>query len=272
VTATVFQTQNFSIDKEFWHSGFHVRLGDATLAAEEDEFSDEMVLMLEIEASFENLGPEQQRFASTVVLNGGGETYNPGGDSDIPSTPGGLSSEGTLVFEVEEGFDADSAYLLVGSGEETKARAPLGAQGGEAVSLEPSEPAVSGELTMQLIGLSFTAAELRADIPVNYSEVEDGKLALTLTFDATSRKSGNWNINPQDFALILPSGSAVGVDGADLASLPGNASGVDTPDLYVRFLIDDEPAGEYTLRFTPGSWWLSDGGPEEARFTFNLPG
>jgi hypothetical protein len=44
---------------------------------------------------------------------------------------------------------------------------------------------------------------------------------LTLNFDATSRNQDNWNIFEQDFALIMPGGSAVGPDGSQLGSLPG---------------------------------------------------
>lgn len=270
-TGDQFEEQSFSVGQEFWHSGFHVFLGDATLAAEEDEISGEVTYTLTIEAVFENLGPDQEALTSTLVLIAGADNYTPRSDSELPSVPSGLSNEGTFVFEVDEGIDLDSAYVLVGTGGQTKARVPLGTQGGEIVDLAPGDLALSGGLTMELIDLDFTSAEVRADIPASYSEVDEGKVALTLNFDATSRKSGNWSINPQDFALILPSGNAIGADGAELASLPGNDSGIDTTGLYVRFLIDRPPAGEYTLRFTPGSWWLSNGGPEEATFTFELP-
>jgi hypothetical protein len=264
-----FEDQPFSVNAEFWHAGFHVTLGDGLYYAVEDEDTEELTYFVSIEANFENLGPDETEFPSDLVLTGSGGNATPGADSEIPSVPAGLSSDGTLVFEVDDTFEADSAELLAGTGDETQAHVPLGAEG-TLVTLEPTQPPVSGSLTMELIDLTFTSAELRADVPVNYTEVEDGKLALTVNFDATSRKSGNWSVNATDFALILPGGSAVGADGAELGSLPGTDAGTDTPGLYVRFLVDDPPAGDYTLRFTPGSWFIGADGVTEATFDFSL--
>jgi hypothetical protein len=123
---------------------------------------------------------------------------------------------------------------------------------------------------MELIDLTFNSGEIRADIPNSYSQVEAGSRGLTLSFDATSRKGGNWNILPQDFALILPGGSAVGVDGSKLASLPGSDVGVDTPGLSVRFLVDEMPTGDYILRFAPGNWFVGEDNVTEATFEFSI--
>jgi len=268
-TGGAFEEQPFAVNNEFWHAGFHVTLGDGLYFAEQDEFTEELTYFVSIEVTFENLGPDQTTFPSDLVLTGSGGNATPGADSEFPSVPAGLSSDGTLVFVVDETFEADSAELVAGTGDETQAHVPLGAEG-TLVTLEPTAPAVSGSLTMELIDLTFTSAELRADVPVNYTEVEDGKLALTINFDATSRNSGNWSVNATDFALILPGGSAAGADGAELGSLPGSEAGIDTPDLYVRFLVDDPPAGDYTLRLTPGSWFIGDDGVTEATFDFSL--
>jgi hypothetical protein len=151
---------------------------------------------------------------------------------------------------------------------ESKDSHALGADGGPTDTLAPSEPGITGSLSLELIDLRFTGAELRADRIEDYTEVEQRKLALTLYFDATSRNSGNWCIQPQDFALILPTGSAVSVDEYQLASLPGSEAGLDTTGLYVSFLIDDPPEGSYTLRFTPGSWFIPENGATEASFDF----
>lgn len=266
-----FEDQEFSVGQEFWHSGFHVTVGDGTLSAvEEGIFGNEVAYVLSIGATFENLGEDQTFFDGDIALVGGGTSYTLRGSTDIPGVPSGLSSNGTLDFEVDEGFDPESAYLVVGGAGENKAQVPLGPGGGELVDLAPSEPAVSGSISLQLIDLNVTSAELRADNPITYRELDEGKLALTLEFDVTSRKSGNWSIFANEFALILPGGSAAAVDGSDLSSLPGSDTGVDTTGLYVRFLVDDPPAGEYTLRFTPSDRWLSEGDPAEGTFTFDL--
>lgn len=105
---------------------------------------------------------------------------------------------------------------------------------------------------------------------MNYSEVGEGQIALTLNFDVTSRREGNWSIFADNFALIGPDGTAVAADGSLLHNLPGSESGTTTPDHYVRFLVDDPPSGDYTLRFTPGDALVGDDGVSEDAFEFTL--
>ncbi|MGD2158657.1 MAG: hypothetical protein PVG32_17385 [Anaerolineales bacterium] len=262
--------QQFSVDQEFWHSGFHIELGDGRFFATEDDLSGEISYFMSIAARFKNLGGFDTFFDGSVSLVTESGSVPALLSSELPSVPTGLSAEGEFIFAVDQEFDPESAQLLVGSSGENRAQIPLGTQGGDLITLEPTQPAISGSISMELIDLRFTSAELRADRLENYTQVEAGKLALTLYFDATSRKSGNWSIQPQNFALILPSGSSVGLDGSELASLPGSEAGTDTSDLFVRFLVDDPPTGSYTLRFTPGMWFIGEDGVEEASFEFTL--
>jgi len=263
--------QVFAINEEFWHIGFRVELGDGTLfTAEEGVFGTELAYLLSIDATFENLGTSQLFFDSALVVVTPSDAYSARGSSDRPDVPGGLSSSGSLVFEVDEGFNPESAYLLVGEADENQARVPLGAQGGELVDLAPSEPAVPDDISLELVDLTFTSAELRADVLWNHTEVEEGKRALTLNFDATSRNAGSWNIFASNFALILPDSSGIGADASELTSLSGSDTGIVTPDLSVTFLIDEPVAGEYTLRFTVGSWFVGEDGVDEATVTFEL--
>lgn len=258
------------IGQTIWHSGFEVELTGATLSAEEDELTGAVSHQLSVAAHFTNLGDGQSFFDPAVAVVAGGQSYPAGFDSDLPNVPSGLSAEGTLRFEVAEGFALDPAYLQVGDADQVQARVPIGPGGGELVDLAPSEPAVTASISLDPLDIEVTGAELRADIPASHRPLAAGGRALTLHFTATSRKSGNWSVQPSDFALTLPDGNSVGVDGAELGSLPGNASGVDTPDRWVRFLVADPPAGEYTLRLAPGSYWF-DGDPQEGAATFTLP-
>ena len=262
--------QPFSVNQSFWHSGFRVQLGEGRFFATEDEIFEDINYFVSIAASFENLGGFDTSFNGSVVLLTPGGSFPALLGPGLPTVPTGLSASGEFLFAVGADFDLASAGLLIGASGENRAQVPLGAQGGELITLEPSEPALSGEISLELIDLRFTSAELRADRPVSNSQVEAGKLALTLYFDATSRNSGNWNINAQDFALILPNGSGVAPEGSDLGSLPGAEGGIETTGLYVRFLVDDPPAGTYTLRFTPGSWYVGEDGVTEATFEFTL--
>ncbi len=268
---TTFAEQSFSVNQEFWHIGFRVELGDGILFATEDQLTKEVRYFASIDATFENLGDSPVRFDSDLVIVTPDGNFSQQGPSEIPEVPGGLSAAGTLVFRVDESFDVASAQLLVGRSDVNQAQVPLGPQGGELVSLEPSEPAPPGPLSMELVGLTFTSTDLRADKLASNRELESGKLALTLNFDATSRKDGNWSMLPQDFVLVLPDGTTAAPSASDLASLGGATGGVDTPDLSVSFLVDAPGAGNYTLRFQPGSWFVGDDGVESADVDFTIP-
>lgn len=263
-----FEPQQFSVNQEFWHSGFRVELSEGSYFSEENALTGAIRYFVSIVASFENLGDEQTFFYADTAIVWEGNSAPHLLSSDFPDVPSGLASKGELIYEVDENFDATSAHLIIGSGDQNRAQVPLGPAGGELIALEPTEPEINGSISLELIDLTFNSAELRADRLSSYTEVEEGKLALTLNFDATSRNPGNWNIFDQDFALILPNGSAVGLDGSQLVSLPGSEGGTVTTGLALRFLVDTPPSGEYTLRFTPGSWFIGDDGVAEGTFDF----
>jgi hypothetical protein len=259
----------FSVNQDFWHSGFHITILDGETFTRET-LAGSIIRYVSINATFENLGPNETFFSPDISLVQDGIAAIPAGDTDIPFVPSGLASSGVLAYIVEENFDVDSAQLIVGSNDVNQAIVPLSPQAGDLVSLEPADIPISGSLSMELIDLVFSSGEIRADVLNSHSEIEAGSRGLTLSFDATSRKSGNWNILPQDFALILPGRSAVGVDGSELTSLPGSDVGVDTPGLSVRFLVDEMPTGDYTLRFAPGVWFVGQDDVTEATFDFSI--
>ncbi len=103
-----------------------------------------------------------------------------------------------------------------------------------------------------------------------HRQVEDGKQALTLNMDVTSRNSGNWQIFATDLALIGPDGNAVVADDVGIGSLPGTDEGVTTPDLWMRFLVDELPPGDFIVKLTPGSWFIGEDGVTEATFDFTI--
>jgi hypothetical protein len=256
------------VGETFWHSGFMVTVDQATYAGTEDALGT-VEWTVAIDATFENVGPDTDTFDAEMVLLAGGESWDMSADSDIPSVPGELLQDGTIVFDVDDAFDFEDASLQVGSADQNQASVPLGAGGGDLVALEPAEPSVTGQIALELITLDFDGAELRADIPLTHDEMDDGKLHLTLDFSATSRNSGNWSVNVTDFALTLPDGTSVPAFSGNNVSLPGNDSGLTTGDLFVGFEVDDPAEGAYTVRFTPGSWWIENG-PTEGEFSFTI--
>ena len=261
----------FTVGQELWHSGFLVEITDGVIRTEETQLTGEVRYFLEINARLENLDTDEGFFGPPLVVIADSGTYTEGSfNANNPDVPGGLTGTATFLFVVDEEFNIFGAVLLVGDGGVNRAQVPLGSNGGEATRLEPSFPTVTGEISMALIDLTFTGAELRADVPTRHSQVEAGKRALTLRFDVLSRRGGNWNLFPQDLVLILPDGTAIGADRSDLGSIAGADAGVLTTDLSIRFLLDENSAGNYTLRFTPGSWFIGDDGVEEATFDFAL--
>lgn len=258
------------VNQTFWHQGFMIEIGDAIYAGTEPDFFGEQEFSFTLEATFTNEGPDTSFLDSSVTLVTPDETYTALFGS-IPSVPGGgLSADGVFQFRVGEGFEFDGAYLVVGGGDVQRARVPIGPGSGELVSLEPVEMPMMDTLSTSLIDLDFTSLELRADYPSSHFQVDAEKLALTLHFDATSRRSGNWSVFATEFALTLPGGTTVGADSANLPGLPGADAGLTTQDLDLRFLVDDPPEGTYTLTFTPSDRWYAEGEPTELTLEFEL--
>lgn len=263
------EEQAFTVGQEIWHSGFRIEFGEG-LSYQEERLSGDTLHYVSVDALFENLGEDEKILGSEInLVSNGVAAIQSGGRESFPIVPGGLSSAGTVEYIVEPGFDFDNAELVVGREGEQQARVPLGS-GGELVALAPAEVDLAGELSMELVDMVFTSADLRYDIPINYEQAPEGKIALTIHFDVTSRRDGNWSIFADDFALIVPDGTAIAADGSLLNALPGSAAGTTTPDNYVRFLLDDPPAGDYTLRFTPGDPFIGEDGVTEATFDFTL--
>ena len=263
------EAQTFTVGEHFWHSGFRVDVTDGEIIVEENQLTGAVRHSLALNAKLENTGVDNGFFGPPLAVVTANNSYTSDFQSDIPDVPGGLTSNAVFRFAIDDAFDLASAYLLIGRPDESQAQVPL-AGGGDAVRLEPSELAISGSLSMQLLDLNFTSASLRHDLPQSHRQVEAGKQALTLNFDAVSRKDGNWQLFAADFALIGPDGTAIVPDAIEIGSLPGSDEGVTTADRYVRFLVDEMPAGDYTLRLTPGGWFVGDDGVEEATFDFAL--
>jgi hypothetical protein len=264
--------ETYPVDLTFWFQGFKIEVGDAVFSATEPDFFGEQDFVLAVEATFTNEGENQSFVSSEIALVTASETYPTTFQNDVPDVPGGLSSTGSFRFLVDENFDIDSAYLLLGSADEQRVQVPLGPNGGELITFEPQEIPLTGGIEKALIDMNFTTAELRADDLSGHEQIEAEKLQLTLNFDVTSRKSGNWSVFGTEFALTLPSGSSIPVNWTNLGSgFPGSDAGLDTPDLYVEFLVDDPASGTYTLRWTAPDRWLEEGEASESTYEFEIP-
>ena len=260
------EEESVQVDESYWHAGFKVTLGEARLTAGG----------LEIDAVFENLSDADATPDSNLVLQSGGQNYTePTLDQEIPQVPGGLSTNGLITFQVDEAFSFDDAVLVVGLPSNNQAMVPLTPGAGELVSLEPLAIAASGSATAGALTVTLTGVEVRADLPENHDEEEEGKLALTVFFSAmpvAGIQIGQGVLQSQNVALKLPDGTSVAVrsDGiSGVNELLQGKEGTTISGLSVRFDVPSPAAGEYAFiikgKYGPG------GAQVEAEVPFTVP-
>ena len=150
----------FQINKKFWHSGFEVLLEKGTIEAEKDVFGDVKGYQLTIEGTFKNLGDDTTFFGPDVAIVQGTKNYVSSFGYDPPTAGSGLTTEGQVAFKIDDGFDYTKAKLVIGSGDEVRAEIPFGTAAGELVALEPEEPPVTGMISLDLVDIEITGAQL----------------------------------------------------------------------------------------------------------------
>jgi hypothetical protein len=253
------QEDSVSVGLSFWHAGWKVTLADATLTTG-DSGSGEVA----IEAEFENLGTDQATFDSQLLLTSGGNDYTDEtfDGHDLPAVPGERTGSGSFNFRVDEEFSLDDATLMVGNSQNNQAIIPIGPDGDDYVSLEPRLIEASGSVTAGAVTLTVEGAEIRADLPDRHSEMEEGKLALTVYFSATPSAGiqvGQGVLQSPNVALKLPDGTTVAVidDGVSgVNELLQGREGTTISDLKVRFPVDVPAEGTYALilrgKYGPG--------------------
>jgi hypothetical protein len=261
------------VNQEFWHAGWKVTLGEATVA-ESDTGSGELF----IEAEFENLGTDEATFDSQLLVTSGGNDYadETFEGHDLPTVPGLRTGDGGFNFVIDEEFVLDEATLIVGNPANQQATVPIGSEGDDLVSLEPTEIEASGTATAGALTLNVERAVLRADLPDKHSQMKAGTLALTVYFSATPSSGiqiGQGVLQDPNVLLELPNGTSVAVisDGVSgVNELLQGKEGTTIPDLAVRFEVEEPAAGEYAFvvrgKYGPG------GADAEGKFVFTVPG
>jgi hypothetical protein len=227
------------LDEEVWFAGFAVGIGEVTAPPVGEPG------IVEITTTYENLSTETARFDATVLLSSAGADYQRLGT--YPEVAGGRTADGTFEFEVFDTFDIDDAVLTIGRAGNNQAIVPLG-DAGELVTLEPVDLEVAGQVTVEGLDAMVTGAEVRADIPDTHTQMEEGRLALLLTFDLTYTASENYTggyaFSANNLALMLPDGTTVTPIVSPIELLD---SGATLRDQLLVFEIDNPPAGAYEL-------------------------
>ncbi len=240
------------------------------MEAERDTFDEVTGHVLTLAGTFENLGDDTFWFGPDLAIVQPDATYDNTNFGDVPEAAGGLAVAGELTFSVDEDFDPDQAMLVVGGADQARAEVPLQPAAGDLVDLPPTQIDVTGTMSVVPLDVEVVAAERRWDIPVDHDQAPEGEQALTLYITVTSRKTGNWGLPDGSFVLVTPDGTSLPVDGSDTGgSLAGSEAGTDHEDLYLRFLVPEDAAGEYTLRMDPPDYWFDDE-PTEATLEFTL--
>lgn len=240
--------ETIDVDQTFWHAGWKVTLGEATLT------TDGANSTVTIDAEIENLGATEATFDSQLVLMAGGENYTTSDfDQELPNVPGELMGNGVFAFDVDEEFAFDDATLVVGNPTNNQAIVPIGPDGDDLVDLAPVVMPVTGSATAGAVTLNVEEVEVRADLPNIHSEVEKGKQLMIVRFSAdvaTGIPIGEGVLQSPNVILKLPDGTAVAVrsDGTSgVNELLQGKEGTTISDLSVRFEVPDPVEGEYAF-------------------------
>ena len=217
-----------TLGQEAWFAGFHVTFGDLTIVPD-GRYGD-----LEIAATFENMGDDMASLDATIALESAGQPVRESFAMDIPGVQPGDTMDGTFGFSITSDFSIDDAVLTLGTPRVQQVVLPLGANGGEAVSLEPTPLALTGSGSTGQIELTLDGGELRADTPSNYGQMEAGKFALTVTYSATNHgtSAADFVFASENVHLRLPDGTEIGTMGDGTSqSIAGIPSGTTARDL-----------------------------------------
>lgn len=244
------EADSVTVDESFWHAGWKVTLGEATLTSEAGGAGE-----VSIAAEFENLGTDQATFDSQLLLTSSGNDYpdETFGGHDLPQVPGERTGEGSFNFAVDEEFTLEDATLIIGNAMNQQATVPIGPDGDDLVSLEPQEITAAGDVSAGAVTVTVERAELRADLPDRHSQMEEGKLALTVYFSVTPAggiQIGQGVFQSPNVALELPNGTTVAVisDGVSgVNELLQGREGTTISDLQVRFEVDEPADGTYAF-------------------------
>jgi hypothetical protein len=237
-----------TLNKEFWHSGFHITLGQVqyTPAPKVTPGAFAVPGKVLIQAKFENLGPETFGYNATMSLAIGNNQYTDvdSQDQKLPNVPGKATGTGVIAFSVDNKFDLAKAVMTVGSAQFNQAVIPLG-QSGKLVSLAPIKVAITGSLVLPMLyKLDVTGGDLSYDNPLNHQEEDAGSQLLVVHFTKTALVD-TCCITAQQFSVKLPDGTAVAADRVEECCGIG-ATGTTKPDQYVTFVFK-KADGSYDL-------------------------
>lgn len=194
---------------------------------------------------------------------------------DMPIVPGQAQNVGKLVFDVDSAFSLDTAVLTVGDASMVQSVIPLGGTGA-LVDNAPQQLNVDSSASAGPLTVKITGGELRADLPLTFQQVDNGKRELLLNFDASNASSrpapyGTLVTGFSNFSLKEPSGNSIVAysNGDPYGAAPTvTVDPGQTKHAYVVFTVDAPTAGDYVLTV---SYENGDGSTSTGTGTFTLP-
>lgn len=256
------------LSREFWHSGFHVTLDAAEVWTTQTVLTNRVSYWLTLRGDFANQGDEVAAFEPAMAIRSGGQRYNQM-NGDPPRLRPNSTARGEITFLIPEDLDFDSAVLVVGDEAESQALAPLGT-GGASVDLRPTEVVLDESATSDLADIHLSGVLLRHDIPERYQQLEMGKVAMTVHFDLTNRSRETASIAIDDVALMTSDGAAQAAELAELSRVAGSEEGETSGALSATFIVDDDVAGDWSLRLQLPSNLITDDSGAELLVGFSL--
>jgi hypothetical protein len=211
-----------TIGESVHYAGFVFDLGDATLAPSENAVdiegtTDSTVGQLTIEATIENLGPEDaapDQADMHMELDGSAIDLDPFTFEGLPVVPGGSTTNAEIVFDgLPADFSIKGAELVFGDGTVNQARVPLDGEG-ETVTLAPLDITTGAAGQAGEITFNVTSGNLSYGDPAFHVQLDEGTAVLTLEYTITGSPglwsgSGGVNVGWGNVRLILPDGTSL---------------------------------------------------------------
>jgi hypothetical protein len=191
-----------------------------------------------------------------LVLNAGGQVFEPVSGTNLPEIDPGASQELSIVFDVEGRASVDDGVLRIGRPADHQAAIPFDAGAPGALTLQPDVAALTTGATAGDVRIVLRRREVRWDLPDWYQELPLATEALTVTYDVTyvGTFSGGFAFTAANVALQLPNGTLVHprADGrSQSVALIGPQH--TARNLFSRFEIPSGTAGKIALVIVVGS-------------------
>jgi hypothetical protein len=232
------------VSTSVWYQGFKLTFPNGQIDTTQNTltFTDVVV---------ENLSTSNATFygSNTAIEQDGTLAYN-GNWKQNPEVLGSSKAKSTLVFNIDEKFDASKATMIMGSGAEQQVRIALDGSG-KVTSLKPVDQTNLQPMTLGDLTLTPKTVVVRYDRIDDHSQSDAKKAFLYIFGDMKNSGTGTRYWGNDNFTLSSPDGTKAS---ADKTLGAGSADSTQTDSKFgLVFAITDPFAGDYTFD-VKGEW------------------